>query len=1157
MVFDLNHTSPYDGSSGFVKKLMNTCLELVENVCNNNVRKSLQLIRCESYEPITTDVYKSSSIEIPTLLHITTSYPTTWGLLHHAASLIIPSNEIITMLINEGLSLGVKDTNGCTPLHIAANVINLSTIIHLTNYGACIKDIDNEGKTPLMTLLLAIAKRTYSNNRQISSELLYKCIISLAGDPSLLWDNNNEYEHPLVLAIAYTDDFVAENIIRIASGSPSRWNRDILHRILFFTVKNRRISAVESIFDHFGDFIFKDLDILRCLSQGLEPTQTISHQYFTEFSQYNLLQTLYKETILSESRKLIKAVIGDYRHSPCSLIHITYMCICMNHLPSLCILTEYADITPFILKAANSVSRLQLFNLSPLGLAIHLGNLPVTKFLVSCLRYRLKGRDIRSITINPVICCLLNNSYDCLTYLAAHMGSKQFSLACWQKDSFGYLPIEVLLKAATVKHRDEHEFSQAVRRSNSDSRGVENLKTLKILSLLCDPDVIVTPITTIVNCTHADHMWSQRVTNLQSVLYQTNEMINTLFKKMTATSKREECILFGKDIQWLRYQRWKEVLLLINSRDFVSKMRILIRSTAYDQNWDKLAQCILLALGESNDPVDSSSKNKWWVKFVKHLGGYSKQSSDRMLHFINQIKEFAYPVTDVNKSRVIDKELWSQLTSVHASNAINKKNYFNELKSIALRKGKHIGANVEYGLQVLKMWVDVIILDGKLMHGESNSTQQSISSHDALALSELLDYRSHIENIIKHMLALISNVNEHRNSLSMESLSYLSLIDIIIKPELNSCSTVFKEIYSSFNVQVYISSIMPLSNQLDTSKDGSRSCPSIEELSNKLKEDLIITLIERRKSFNPHSLGGGQTAECPLLSLCVRGMWKAASTLLGAWVSDGYDIARSTYVFHDEAPVKNIIESCERNLFSAANTDAWDSIDVRKITIVTPLSLAVYSRQTNFVSTFLTSYPHYKVSMELMEFCLHVGYTEMVLILATRVNSFRASSFMVSSANIDQRPPDFRVHTKHNVYYVSKAPLTLTKQMDSIMMGAVNRAFQAVEGVDQIDINIHTSGPLRGLCTIDSLKSTGMCEVLLMDGATVPLNIFCKDFSYLRRALPIPLCGIGINSSGITILHESKESGYVNSSENISQFLLDKGSWRTLTVDKYRSEERV
>jgi hypothetical protein len=118
------------------------------------------------------------------------------------------------------------------------------------------------------------------------------------------------------------------------------------------------------------------------------------------------------------------------------------------------------------------------------------------------------------------------------------------------------------------------------------------------------------------------------------------------------------------------------------------------------------------------------------------------------------------------------------------------------------------------------------------------------------------------------------------------------------------------------------------------------------------------------------------------------------------------------------------------------------------------------------------------------------------------------------------------------------------------MTRAINKALEAVETASHNDMKINTSGSLSGLCTI-SHSSTGLVDVLLMDGTAVPLDVFCKDVSCLRRALPIPLCGIGINSSGITVLHESKEYGNVDDSENICQFLLDKGSWRTLTVDRH------
>jgi ankyrin repeat protein len=58
--------------------------------------------------------------------------------------------DIISLLLDKGISVNLTKTNGSTPLHIAAEFDHLEATKTLVERGACINCTNIGGNTPLM-----------------------------------------------------------------------------------------------------------------------------------------------------------------------------------------------------------------------------------------------------------------------------------------------------------------------------------------------------------------------------------------------------------------------------------------------------------------------------------------------------------------------------------------------------------------------------------------------------------------------------------------------------------------------------------------------------------------------------------------------------------------------------------------------------------------------------------------------------------------------------------------------------------------------------------------------------------------------------------------------------------------------------------------------
>lgn len=85
--------------------------------------------------------------------------------------------KIVTMLVEAGVDLRVKDIHGNTPLHNAVRINNADILKILLKAGADIKSVNNDGENPLM-LLLTEAERLQSYGNFVidkSLKLLLEC----------------------------------------------------------------------------------------------------------------------------------------------------------------------------------------------------------------------------------------------------------------------------------------------------------------------------------------------------------------------------------------------------------------------------------------------------------------------------------------------------------------------------------------------------------------------------------------------------------------------------------------------------------------------------------------------------------------------------------------------------------------------------------------------------------------------------------------------------------------------------------------------------------------------------------------------------------------------------------------------------------------------
>jgi len=80
----------------------------------------------------------------------------------HASHLTATADEVVEALLAAGAKVNVRDSDGRTPLHYAANAggVNVSAVIdRLLKAGAEVDARDNEGRTPLMLLCASTADR--------------------------------------------------------------------------------------------------------------------------------------------------------------------------------------------------------------------------------------------------------------------------------------------------------------------------------------------------------------------------------------------------------------------------------------------------------------------------------------------------------------------------------------------------------------------------------------------------------------------------------------------------------------------------------------------------------------------------------------------------------------------------------------------------------------------------------------------------------------------------------------------------------------------------------------------------------------------------------------------------------------------------------------
>lgn len=224
---DLDKVPNFDGSKGTVSRVNAMIASMI------NVVQSGDLMEMKNVLQNLSELSKwisPASISIETL--------NGWSLLHLAASVPLPV-EIYQFII-ESMELDIlqMDRLGRTALHVAAASLNYNAIKVLTTKSlASIKILDFGEKSPLSLLLQSASMRPW--RKWIESHNLQEIIaIFVRSNPSQLWtctpvdttsnsgvrSADKKYltakENLFYQAIVYTDDFVAEEVVKLARRSP-------------------------------------------------------------------------------------------------------------------------------------------------------------------------------------------------------------------------------------------------------------------------------------------------------------------------------------------------------------------------------------------------------------------------------------------------------------------------------------------------------------------------------------------------------------------------------------------------------------------------------------------------------------------------------------------------------------------------------------------------------------------------------------------------------------------------------------------------------------------------------------------------------------------------------------------------------------------------
>eukprot|EP01041_Mallomonas_annulata_P000920 gene920-1786_t len=738
-------------------------------------------------------------------------------------------------------------------------------------------------------------------------------------------------------------------------------------------------------------------------------------------------------------------------------------------------------------QSAISVGSLDLFSLfSPLSLTCLLNNYTLLNEILSSL-WDIGSPIAKCFSdiegINPIICCILSGSYECLQIFSKY-AEDSFSAWITSKDYFGYDILDIMM----ISIRLRREYSKT-----------ENLKETFILA-------------------------------------------------------REEYLK--------RKDRWQRLVIRLKHPHMRPSIRLLIKQTvAIDRRWMTLAKCVIILLdGNKNEHENRSNNNnnqssnqsqkleEWWKKFQTRVGG--RTAPVKTIKFIDDMMHFT------NYNQIISKDLWIEVRNIFGKNdgdGVGRAHIYDMPES-----------RISFALRLLFDWVSVIIQDGTVLYNENSkiSREHLEIAHYQLLECSLVNIESHVyfaqdyrESYWNPLHLLLCGKGGSSSSSSIESIAYVMKLYSNI-------------IYGSISM-VHCHS----SEQYETSDAVAVLIIEADEGRCLLKRD-------------PDGIP-------PLLQLCRLELWKSAFIALkylSQWLSEHMEIDNES---HDDirleslsvlcpggvqafckcvhTRISNDIESSHKDIISTTYVQdiEWSKdIDINDVKSVSPIDIAIYKGKKDFVHVFLQYFPNTKIpvndlfdvlSMEMPTICEDIAIS--ASIVSSISNSSSTSNIQLESlsssiknetnlklqdiftAKHSRRWIDVKsfhasnahrfIHMAHTSASTSEALTAMLPK--SILINDLN------DNERQLEVEVQRTGLLSGLCVC---RRNG--EIILMDGSTVPIDIFRSDISYLEQVLPPPLFSWGIRGTGHTIGHEIGARGDI---EAFYAVLARDVGWKFLCLD--------
>ena len=262
---DLDTVPNFDGSNGTVVKVHAAVLELV------------QVVGIGELPPIQDAMQSFASLSNwVSPANVTIRVLNGWSLLHLAASTAMPTQVYIYLIDVVGCDVLRQDNFGRTALHVAAASLNFHAIKVLsTKCPTSIRALDEKKHSPLHVLLRCVSMRQW--RKWIDSHHLQEAITILvpASNPGVIWGSSHLDAAPLsspeasnmvrcitsddaaakesnfYRAVVHTDDFIAEEVVRIARRVPvSQWDLASVRETLYKCAARpwERKSTLELLF---------------------------------------------------------------------------------------------------------------------------------------------------------------------------------------------------------------------------------------------------------------------------------------------------------------------------------------------------------------------------------------------------------------------------------------------------------------------------------------------------------------------------------------------------------------------------------------------------------------------------------------------------------------------------------------------------------------------------------------------------------------------------------------------------------------------------------------------------------------------------------------------------------------------------------------------